>query len=389
MRRNILVLNWLAAFFWMAMYAYMPNLPVYAQSLGADAVTLGVIGGVYGAAQILLRVPLGIRTDRTGRSRRMLIAGSAVLALSCAILIAAWDTRGIIMGRLVAGAAAAWWVVLTTAYADCHTEEGQMRAQGILSASSNAGKVAAAVAGGLIAQYFGVHSVFIFSFFVAVVCVVLSAGLVELPKQPQQKCFRDLVPLLKNRELMIICGIGAVTQMIAFAGPTYFTSIAAYNLQATGFDIGMLLLVFFLSTSAASLFVGSKAYNRIGGVNMLAISFLVSAVSCLPFFYHISLAFVYGVQVAAGLGYGISSAATAGLLIRSTAPKQRGTANGIFQSVYGIGILFGPVLVGSITKTVSGGQANWSDPAYWVLAAVCGAAALLSWLLIPKKYAAM
>ena len=38
MRRNIILMNLLVAFFWMSMYIYMPNLPEYAQSLGADAV---------------------------------------------------------------------------------------------------------------------------------------------------------------------------------------------------------------------------------------------------------------------------------------------------------------------------------------------------------------
>ena len=57
MRKNIILMNILVAFFWMSMYSYVPNLPEYAQTLGADAVVLGVIGGVYGIAQIALRIP--------------------------------------------------------------------------------------------------------------------------------------------------------------------------------------------------------------------------------------------------------------------------------------------------------------------------------------------
>ena len=75
MRKNIMIMNLLVAFFWMTMYSYVPNLPVYSQSLGADAVALGVVGGVYGVAQIILRIPIGVTSDRTGKNKLMLIIG--------------------------------------------------------------------------------------------------------------------------------------------------------------------------------------------------------------------------------------------------------------------------------------------------------------------------
>ncbi len=389
MRKNIIIMNLLVAFFWMTMYSYVPNLPVYSQSLGADAVALGIIGGVYGVAQIILRIPIGVTSDQTGKNKRMLMIGCGVLAASCAILIAAQDTNIIVLGRLVAGAAAAWWVVLSATYADYHSDENQVRAQGVLSASASGGKVVAAIAGGLIAQFFNIHAIFIFSFVLALVCIVLSARLTDLPKKPQQKSFRDLVPLLKNKDLMILSAIGILPQLICFAAPTYFTAIAAHNLHADGFEIGMLNMAFFLATGLISLFVGSRLYKKLGGVNALAVAFMIGAVSCFPVFYHINIQMIFLMQVIAGISYGITGSATAGLVIRCVTPEQRGAATGIYQSVYGVGIFLGPVLVGNITKAASGGGANWSDAAYWVLAAISVATAVGCWLLIPKKYAAM
>lgn len=389
MRKNIIIMNILVAFFWMTMYSYVPNLPVYSQSLGADAVALGVIGGVYGVAQIILRIPIGVISDRTGKNKLMLIVGCSVLALSCVILITAGDTNMIVLGRLVAGAAAAWWVVLSASYADYHSDENQVRAQGILSASSSGGKVVAAIAGGLIAQLFGIHAIFIFAFILAAVCIILSSRLTDLPKKPQAKSFRDLIPLLKNKDLIILSVIGILPQLICFAAPTYFTAIAADNLGSTSFEIGMLNMVFFLATGLISLFVGSAFYRKVGGIHAMAIAFLIGAVSCIPAFYHINIQMIFLMQIVAGVSYGITSAATAGLVIRCVSPEQRGAATGVYQSVYGIGIFLGPVLVGNITKAVSGGAANWSDAAYWVLAAISVATAIGCWLLIPKKYARM
>ncbi|MEI6101272.1 MAG: MFS transporter, partial [Eubacteriales bacterium] len=386
MRKNIIIMNLLVAFFWMTQYSYMPNLPVYSQSLGADAVTLGVIGGVYGIAQIILRIPIGVTSDRTGKNKLMLIIGCSVLALSCAILIAARDTNTIILGRLVAGAAAAWWVVLSATYADYHSDDKQVRAQGVLSASSSAGKVVSAIVGGVIALYFGIHSIFIFAFIMAIVCLILSFRLTDLPKKPQAKSFRDIFPLFKNKDLIVLSVIGILLQLICFAAPGYFTAIAADNLKASSFDIGMLNLVFFLSTGITSLFVGSRIYRKVGGIKVLIIAFLISAFTCIPLFYHINIGVIYIMQMVAGLSYGITNSAVAGLVIRCVTPDQRGAATGIYQSIYGIGIVLGPVLVGSITKAVAGGTANWSDVSYWVLVAISVVTAIGCWLLIPKKY---
>lgn len=123
MRKNIVIMNIMVACYWMTLYSYVPNLPEYARSLGADAAVLGIIGGAYGIAPVILRLPIGILSDKLGKNKRMLIIGMFILLLSCGILILAQNTGVIIAGRIVAGAAAAWWVVLNATYADYHTND--------------------------------------------------------------------------------------------------------------------------------------------------------------------------------------------------------------------------------------------------------------------------
>lgn len=383
MRKNIIIMNLLVAFFWMTMYSYVPNLPEYSRSLGADAVVLGIIGGVYGIAQIILRIPIGATSDKTGKNKRILQIGMSVLALSCAILILADNTNLIIMGRLIAGAAAAWWVVLSATYADYHNDELQVKAQGVLSASSSWGKVAATAIGGLMAQLLGVRSIFVFAFAMAVICLILTSQLTDIPKTQKHRSLKDVLPLFKNKDLIILSVIGILPQFLCFAAPTLFTMVAAEDMGASSFELGMLTTIFFLATGITSLFVGTRMYKKIGGINALAIAFLVSAVSLIPAFYHMNLAIVYLMQVVAGISYGITTSAIAGLVIRAVRPEQRGGATGIYQSVYAIGIFVGPVVAGNITKAFS------FDASYWVLLVLSVASALLCYALIPKKYAAM
>ena len=85
------------------------------------------------------------------------------------------------MARGVGGAAAAWWVVICASYSKYNEEDKQVKAQGLLNASSNMGKVVAALAGGLLAQAFGLHAPFYFAFLVALVgigCIMPQHGVV-------------------------------------------------------------------------------------------------------------------------------------------------------------------------------------------------------------------
>jgi predicted MFS family arabinose efflux permease len=395
MRKNIFLMNILVVFFWMSMYSYVPNLPEYAQSLGADAVVLGIIGGVYGIAQILIRIPIGTVSDKTGKNKRMLIVGSTVLAASAGILVLAQDTDMLIFGRLVAGAAAAWWVIQSATYAHYHHDEGQVKAQGVLSASANWGKLIAALAGGLLAQFFGLRSIFVFAFAVALACVFLSTRITDgnqLQAHPHTQehdlpskggTLAHLIPLFKNRDLMLFSSIGISFNILYFAAPTLFTAVAARDLGASSLDLGLLNVVFYLLAGGTSLFVGTRAYKKIGGIRVLALSFCITAVSCIPFFYHMNLATVYIMQALSGAGFGISAAAVAGFVIRAVLPHQRGAATGIFQSLFGIGIFIGPVIAGTITQWVS------LDAAYWTLVAIQAATAIVCLVFIPKKYGAM
>lgn len=391
MRRNIIVMNMLVVFYWMSMYAYVPNLPEYATSLGADAVVLGIIGGVYGIAQILLRIPIGMISDKTGKYRTMLYIGSGVLVLSCGILILAGNTHLIIIGRLMAGAAAAWWVSQSAAYADYFDDAKQVKAQGILSASANWGKLAASFIGGLLAQFLGMHSIFVFSFMIAIPCILLPIWLKEKPhaisraEAPLQKSaanmLRGLVSLFRNKDLIVFSVIGILANILGFAAPILFTSVAAEKVGASSFDLGMLNTIFYLLAGGTSLFAGTKLYKKIGGIRSLALAFLIIGFSCMPVFYHMNLAAIYVMQILSGVGFGIICAAVAGFVILCVAPGQRGAATGIYQSLFGIGIFVGPVLVGNITKAVS------FDAAYWTLVGIAVFSALFCCLFIPKRYA--
>ncbi|MEG0703541.1 MAG: MFS transporter, partial [Christensenella sp.] len=382
LKRNAIIINLVAAFLWMSMYSYVPTLPAYAMSLGATAAVVGAIGGAYGVMQIVLRVPLGIVSDKIGKDKLLLLVGFVILGVSALMFIFAKDNFWVLIARGVGGASAAWWVVICASYAKYNDEDKQVKAQGVLNASSNMGKVVAALAGGLLAQAFGLHAPFYFAF----VAAIIGIGVILLFKTPKQTqkiippSGKELAALLKNKHLLIFSVLAIFSQLLCFALPSYFTSVAAKNLGADSAQLGLLMVVYFLVTSAASLFVGTKLYKKIGGIKCIAISFAIGAFSCLPMFYHMNLAAVYVMQGLSGICYGITCGALAGFVIKAVEPSQRSTATGILQSIFAIGIFLGPVIVGGVIEWVS------FDAAFWVICILTAIAAVLSLLLIPREY---
>lgn len=385
MKRNLILINFAAFFLWLAMYSYVPTLPAFAASLGATAVMLGVIGGAYGLMQILLRIPLGIFADKTGKDKLLLIIGFIILTLSAVLFLFSDTVEAVVFARGVAGAAAAWWVIISASYAKYNEESKQVKAQGVLSASSSMGKVLAALLGGLSAQFFGLRA----PFYVALIAAL--TGLVAMfflkaPAKPETRTpptVKELLSLLKNRELVIISVLCLFAQLNCFAIPSYFTSVAAENIGADPGQLGGLMLVYFLTVALISLFVGGRLYRKIGGIKIVVASFILCAFSCIPMFYHMNLMVIYLMQAISGIGYGILTSALAGFVIKAVEPHQRSTATGIFQSLYAIGIFVGPVIAGGVIEAVS------FDAAYWVIGIITVAAAVLCGLLLPKKYGKM
>ncbi len=381
MKKNIVLINLAGALIWMSMYAYVPTLPAYAYSLNATAITVGFIGGAYGIAQLILRIPLGVLSDKINKDKLLLIIGFGVLALSNVLFIFADTPIKVVLARGVAGAAAAWWVIICVTYSKYFSDEKQVKAQGVLSASSSVGKLLAAILGGLTAQFFGLSAPFVFSLIVALVGLLFMTQLKEI-KTPSQAIInkKDIVNLFKNKQLWGFSILSILSQFLCFAIPTTFSMVAAKELGADSLSLGALNFVYFLVVACVSLIAGTKFYNKIGGKNMLAISFLFGAISCIPFFYHINVSTIFIVQVFSGICYGITQAVLAGYVLKCVAKNARSTATGIYQSLFAIGIFAGPMLFGALYEGIN------FDFALYVFLAITLIAVLLSYLLIPKAY---
>ena len=127
-------------FFWFSQYAYVPNLSTYAKELGVSLTVIGMITGSYGLGQTVLRLPLGILSDRVGK-RKLFVCCGFITALTSSLLFYFFEQPFmLVVARTVAGFAAASWVVATVLYSSYFDPNESPRAMSRLTICSYSGQ---------------------------------------------------------------------------------------------------------------------------------------------------------------------------------------------------------------------------------------------------------
>lgn len=382
-KRNSSLILLGAILIWVSMYVYVPILPAYAGQLGASYSTIGLISGVYGVLPIFICIPLGYFSGRMNRDRIFMVSGFALVTLSGAMF---WFTNSeiwLIAARAVAAAGSAWWVIISSAYAKYLPEDKEVKGQGVITAGSDVGKMIGCVFCMFLADAAGYKSTF------AVATISGAIGMIAMfaikdAKSSQNAIHTDVTmkstfQLFKNVDLIKFSILATITQMVSFAIPITFTPIMAQRIYASNMDLSLIQLVYVAVVMVTCLFVGTKPYEKLGGIPSLTISFLLGAVSCVPLFYG-NMPMIYLMMVLSGACYGVTLSALAGFVIRAVEPDQRNGAMGVFQTIYSVGVFLGPTLTGGLQATLT------LDGGYWVFVGICLLGAILCPLIIPRKY---
>ena len=352
-KNRIVLFCLVTGLFWFSLYTYVPFLTVHAQTMGASYSMLGLIAGSYGFVQMLLRIPLGIQSDLLNRRKPFMLAG-IVISILCALGMWWFETPvGLLVFRASTGAAAATWVVFTVVFSSYFKPDDAPKAMGILNASLNIGQMAAMFLSGLIAQQAGIRPVFLLGTAGGLVALALGFFLTEnkeFHKEPLN--LKELFLVAGEPNLMLVCILGAFSQLITFATAFSFIPILAKQLGANSFDLGLLTTMYSLPAVFGSLMVGPVFVKRFGERLTLMVGFLLAAGVCgfTPFIR--TMPVLFGVQIMGGFCSGVLFTLLMGLCIRNVENRKRATAMGFFQAIYGIGMFAGPSLVGALGDSV-------------------------------------
>lgn len=293
--------------FWFAIYAYVPQMPGYARQMGASYRMIGLITGGYGLTQTLLRIPLGIGSDMLGKRKIFIVLGTIAATTSALIVYFMPSPVTLLVARLLAGVSAATWVTFTVMYASYYPPLQATKAIGIVQSMNRIGMFTAMLIGGYLSTRFDIPAIFILSTVVGVLALVTSLTLEESSGLNNKRAFQksDIPALLRNENVMTICILGAVSQLIMYGTTLGFTPIVAGQLGATNFQLSLLTMIFIFPQIIISLLSGTTFLRLFGERNTLFIGFCFMTFTSLMTPLAPSLYILFLLQLISGIGNGI------------------------------------------------------------------------------------
>ena len=337
--------------FWMSLYVYVPVLPTYARDLGASLGMVGLVVGAYGLTQLVLRIPIGVWSDRLARRKPFLIGGMLANAAGAVTLALAPTAWLLVVGRAVTGIGASTFVIASVHLAEFFPSRMVARATGIAVGLSAASQVVIMLIGGAVAEVSSVAT----TFWVAVgLGVVGAAVLLPLPDharplQGQPPQVRALARAGTQRSTLVAAALAALLQYAQFGLTFAFVPLWGQALGASNFDLGLLATVSIAANGLGALvLVGAGA--RLNGRAAAVSGFLLTAVSGLLIPILPNLGVLIAVQAIGGFGRGLVFPALMAHSIERAAPAERATAMGVFQGVYALGMFLGPVSAGVLAE---------------------------------------
>ena len=342
--------------YWFTMYAYIPTFSPYIESLGVSYRMLGIILGSYGFTQMIIRIPLGILSDRLNKRKVFVIIGILLGILSSGGMFLFKNPYLVLLFRSMAGAAAATWVTFTVLFSSYYKEGETSKSIGIINAFTKLGQVIAMLGGGIIAQRYGQQYPFLLAALGGLLGLILGLGIKEKPSIEHKPLkISELLKVAGNYSLLTVSFLAIIFQLIVFATTFGFIPVVAKNLGASSFHLGLITTVTTLPAIFSSSLSGYYFTPRYGERNTIVGGFVIIALSCIVVPFISNLSILYFSQIINGFGQGIVFPILMGLSIKNVIHNKRGTAMGFFQAIYGLGMFIGPVLLGFLSDFVGMG----------------------------------
>ena len=341
------------------------------ESLGLTAAQKGLMVAIPILSGSLMRIPLGLLSDRFGGRR---VGIGMLLGLFVPLLVGwrAGTSLGTLLGvGLMLGVAGASFAVVLPLASRWYPPERQGLVMGI-AAAGNSGTVVANLVAPRIAAAVGWHGVLALTTIpLAIVLVAFSLLAKDSPARVAQQSLGSYLGVLRERELWWFCLFYSVT-FGGYVGLSSFMPILLrdqYRLSAV--TAGYLTALAALAGSALRP-LGGYVADRIGGVRMLSVLFVGIAgmyltASTLP-----AVAPMVAVLVTAMVCLGLGNGAVF-QLVPQCFRRRIGIATGVVGAIGGLGGFLLPMTLGQF-KQRTGSYA----PGFLML----GAVALLALVLI-------
>jgi MFS family permease len=350
--RSSIILSYVGTvLFWGAVYIYMPILAPYAKMVSGSLQSVGLVIGAYGLSQLILRIPLGVWSDRWRRRKPFILLGFIFDGLAALGLLLSTSTVMLFFSVLTAGIAASMWVPFTVLYSSYFPAGQVVYSMSLILFFTRLSQIITNYTGAAMAEVWGWGAPFYGGMVLSLVGFLIATSLAEhRPGKSSVVSFQQLSLACRNRTLLLASMICTLFQFANFSINYGFTPIFAQAIGASKADLGILFFCHMVPNSLTTLLSGTYIRSRFSERSIIFAGFLLAsgAILFIPFVNRLGA--LYIIQAITGIGGGLVFPLLMGLSIQSIPREQQATAMGFFQSLYAAGMSLGPIISGIIAQ---------------------------------------
>ena len=325
----------------------VPLLPIYADSMGASGVGLGVILAGFSLSRIVSMPIFGRISDRKGR-KLFIVIGLLSYAIISPVYTWADTVFLLVLIRFLHGVAGGMVVPIAQAYIGDISPEGEEgKWMGYTNAAFFSGFGVGPLMGGVLTEYFGMDVAFLamggfnlLAFFIAVFF---------LPESSRKTLAAG--PHLSYKEISnsgIVKGLFSHRLSFSISRAVFITFIAIFAVTSLGLSlthVGILLVVRILLQSLLAIPAG-KIADRFNKRALVIFGTIISFthLALVPLSYNFWQ--LLALSALGGLGGAISMLASSAMTVEEGRKYGMGSAIAIISMALSLGMILGPILGG-------------------------------------------
>jgi DHA1 family multidrug resistance protein-like MFS transporter len=337
-----------------------PILPLYAKSMKATGIQLGIIFAGFALSRSIFAPIIGQYSDRHGR-KNLMIAGLVLFTVVSACFVYAKSPLALTLIRLVQGFAVVLVTPVAQAYIGDLTPVGKEgKYMNLFFMSFFAGMAIGPYLGGYLTDQFNMkapfHAMGGLSLLVLVLVLFLvpESSAINSHDKKRGPFFKSLFPVFKDKPMIGIMTYMASRGFYRWGFNTFFPLLAMKAEKMSPANIGLVLSFYMLFGSIMQYPFGLMADKFPSQkVNLILMGGTCSALSmCAVAYSHSMLMFVI-LATSMGAFSSVSRASVVAIRTERGRIYGMGSATGAFTTSLSVGQVLGPILFGVITDISS------------------------------------
>ena len=354
-----------------------PLLPIFAKSLGASGLWIGIIFSAYSFSRLIFLPLAGKLSDIYGR-REILLLGLLLYSLISLLYVVSSDPLQLSAVRLLHGMSSAMIIpVAMAAAADISAIGKEGQTLGIFNRSLFLGLASGPIIGGFLFDFMGLKETFLAISLLG--ALTLAIAFLTFPNVE--------VKTIKTRKRLVNRAILApiLFRFINSMGRGSILSFLPIYLAIIGFSPTIIGILISLNLFISALIqpASGKLSDKIGALYPVSLSALLSAAILFLIPRVSELSFLIGLSVLLGVSSALAIPAIGALVAVEGRKGGMGELMGTLSAAKSSGRIVGPLLSGAIYDLFGGGIGGISMA--FSLAAILSLFSLLIFLLLEKE----